>query len=146
LAVDRYIDDPVESAAVFRGGWFYPGDIGSLTSDNLLIISGRGNDLLNAGGGKMAAEKIESALLSFNGISAAAAFMKTSALGVDEVWATIVCTETIDHEAVQAHCRARMPEVFVPAHIVTLDALPINAQGKVDRLRLKTMITGAAPS
>ena len=62
FGVDRYIDDPIESAKVFRDGWFYPGDLGSLTADNLLIISGRQNDVLNAGGGKMAAEKIEAAL------------------------------------------------------------------------------------
>jgi acyl-CoA synthetase (AMP-forming)/AMP-acid ligase II len=33
-----------------------------------------------------------------------------------------------------------MPPVFVPAHIVRLKALPINANGKVDRPRLKEMI------
>ena len=31
------------------------------------------------------------------------------------------------------------PQVFVPAHVVRLKALPINANGKVDRPRLKEM-------
>lgn len=144
VGVDSYIDDPVESARVFRDGWFYPGDIGSLTLDNLLIISGRRSDLLNAGGGKMAAEKLENILLSFAGVREAAVFMKTSALGVEEVWATIVCGEKIDDEALRAHCRTRMPAVFVPAHIVAVDALPINAAGKVDRPRVRDMFGGRA--
>jgi acyl-CoA synthetase (AMP-forming)/AMP-acid ligase II len=143
FAVDRYIDDPIESAEVFRDGWFYPGDIGSLTAENLLIISGRRNSVLNAGGGKLSAEKIEAALMSFKGVSEAAVFMATNALGVEEVWAGIVCSEKVDSEKLQAHCRARMPAVFVPAHIVTLDALPINATGKVDRPRLKEMVLAA---
>ncbi|HWX82890.1 MAG TPA: class I adenylate-forming enzyme family protein [Xanthobacteraceae bacterium] len=146
FAVDRYIDDPVESADVFRDGWFYPGDIGALTPDNLLIISGRRNSVLNAGGGKFSAEKVEATLTSFKGVSEAAVFMATSALGVEEVWAGIVCGEKVDSESLRAHCRPRMPAVFVPAHIVTLDALPINATGKVDRPRLKQMVLSSARS
>jgi acyl-CoA synthetase (AMP-forming)/AMP-acid ligase II len=146
FGVDRYIDDPIESAEVFRDGWFYPGDIGSLTSENLLIISGRRNSVLNAGGGKLSAEKVETALMSFKGVSEAAVFMATSALGVEEVWAGIVCSEKIDSEKLRAYCQPRMPTVFVPAHIVTLDALPINATGKVDRPRLKAMVLSAARS
>ena len=145
FGIDRYIDDPVKSAKVFRDGWFYPGDLGSLTADNLLIISGRQNDVLNAGGGKMAAEKVEAALLSFKGVKEAAVFMATSKLGVDEVWAALVCSEKVDPEGLRAHCRPRMPVVFVPAHIVTVESLPINAMGKIDRPRLKSMVVSGEP-
>jgi acyl-CoA synthetase (AMP-forming)/AMP-acid ligase II len=141
--VDRYIDDPVETAKVFRDGWFYPGDIGSLTADNLLIISGRQNDVLNAGGGKFAAEKIEAALVSFKGVNNAAVFMETNKVGVDEVWAAIVSNEPVDPEALRAYCRARIPTVFVPAHVVALDALPVNTMGKVDRPRVKEIVLAA---
>ena len=144
--VDRYIDDPIESARVFRNGWFYPGDLGSLTADNLLVVSGRQDAVLNAGGGKIAAERIEEALLSFKGVNEAAVFMATNKLGVEEVWAAIVCGETIDTERLRAHCRPLMPAVVVPAHVVTLDALPINTTGKVDRPQLKRMLLDAAPS
>jgi acyl-CoA synthetase (AMP-forming)/AMP-acid ligase II len=146
FGVDRYIDDPIESAQVFRDGWFYPGDLGSLTSDNLLVISGRQNDVLNAGGGKMAAEKIEAVLLSCKGVREAAVFMATSAAGVDEVWAAIVTDETVDAESLRAQCRLHMPAVFVPAHIVPFDRLPLNATGKLDRPRLKGTVLGAANS
>lgn len=144
FAVDCYIDDPIESAQVFRNGWFYPGDLGSLTADNLLIVSGRQNDVLNAGGGKIAAEKIETALTSFKGVTQAAVFMATSKLGTEEVWAAVVCREKVDPESLRAHCRARVPTVFVPAHVVPLDSLPMNATGKVDRPRLKEMLLAAA--
>jgi acyl-coenzyme A synthetase/AMP-(fatty) acid ligase len=145
FAADCYIDDPVETALVFRSGWFYPGDLGSLTADNLLIVSGRQNDVLNAGGGKMAAEKIEAALASFKGVTQAAVFMATSKFGVEEVWAAIVCSESVDSEALRAHCWPRMPLVFVPAHFATLEALPTNATGKIDRPRLKDLVMAAVP-
>ena len=72
--------------------------------------------------------------------------MATSAVGVEEVWAAIVTSETVDAESVRSHCRSLMPAVFVPAHIVPLDGLPINAMGKVDRKRLKDQVLGAANS
>ncbi len=46
--------------------------------ENLLIISGRQNDVLNAAGGTMAAEKLEAALTSHHGVREAAVFMATS--------------------------------------------------------------------
>lgn len=144
FGIDHYIDDPEESAKVFRNGWFYPGDLGSLTSDNLLIISGRQNDVLNAGGGKMAAEKLEAVLTSYPGVREAAVFMATSEGGIEEVWAAIVCSETVDPDALRGYCRQSIPWVFVPAHIVVVEALPINVTGKIDRPRLKGVLGNAA--
>jgi fatty-acyl-CoA synthase len=143
FAIHRYIDDPIESAQVFRHGWFYPGDLGSLTQDNLLIISGRRNNVLNAGGGKMAAEKIEATLASFDGVTEAAVQMAANELGVEEVWAAVVCSKKIDPARLREHCRPRMPAVFVPAHIVVVDALPVNDLGKVDRPRVKDLLSVA---
>ena len=40
-AVDGYLGNPEETAQTFRDGWFYPGDIGTLGVDDLLIITGR---------------------------------------------------------------------------------------------------------
>ena len=36
----------------FRDGWFYPGDYGQIDADNRLWLSGRRDDLINAGGAK----------------------------------------------------------------------------------------------
>jgi acyl-coenzyme A synthetase/AMP-(fatty) acid ligase len=141
FAVDRYVDDPIESAKVFREGWFYPGDLGSLTPDNLLIISGRRNNILNIGGEKITAERVEATLTSFKGVQQAAVFTATSKAGVHEVWAAVVCPKIFDAEKLRAHCRERMPAYFVPAHIVRLDSLPMSAMGKVILPRLKQMIT-----
>jgi acyl-CoA synthetase (AMP-forming)/AMP-acid ligase II len=38
-SVTEYLDDPSETQRSFRNGWFYPGNRGRLTSDNLLVIS-----------------------------------------------------------------------------------------------------------
>jgi acyl-CoA synthetase (AMP-forming)/AMP-acid ligase II len=125
---------------VFRDGWFYPGDVGSLTPENLLIISGRQNNILNLGGEKIAAERIEAVLASFKGVLQAAAFTATRKAGVQEVWAAVVCPETFDAKKLRAYCRERIPPHFVPAHILNLDALPMSAMGKVILPRLKEIV------
>jgi len=38
-----------------------------------------------------------------------------------------------------------MPAVFAPTHVMKLEALPLNATGKVDRQRLRAMLTSGAP-
>ena len=53
FAADGYFRNPEESARVFRDGWFYPGDIGSLNVEGLLIVTGRQQAVLNIGGDKV---------------------------------------------------------------------------------------------
>ncbi len=39
--------------------WFYPGDLGHVTDDGMLVIVGRADDVINAGGTKVAPERVE---------------------------------------------------------------------------------------
>jgi acyl-coenzyme A synthetase/AMP-(fatty) acid ligase len=49
-------------SSAFRDGWFYPGDLGSLTDDGLLILAGRASDAINIGGVKLSIADIEGTL------------------------------------------------------------------------------------
>ena len=139
-AVSSYLDDPELSSRVFRDGWFYPGDLGSLTADDILIISGRIDDVLNVGGGKFPAEKLEALLTSIPGVTEAAVFVETNKHGVEEVWAATVGPGKDECRNDPGLCRPRMPAAFVPANVATLDAIPLTAAGKIDRPRLKELV------
>ncbi|UCE31503.1 MAG: acyl--CoA ligase, partial [Burkholderiales bacterium] len=44
--IESYADDPAASAAVFRDGWFLPGDIGRFDEAGRLAVLGRADDMM----------------------------------------------------------------------------------------------------
>ena len=105
--VSGYVGNPPGSEKFFRDGWFYPGDIGAVTTDGLLIITGRSKNIIDLGGDKINPEVIESVLLSCPGVLHAVAFGRANALGIEQVWAAVETRAEVDPEAVRAHCARR---------------------------------------
>jgi acyl-CoA synthetase (AMP-forming)/AMP-acid ligase II len=143
-AVDGYFGNPEESSKVFRDGWFYPGDVGTLSADNLLIIAGREQAVLNLGGDKISPERIELVLSQFKGVIEAAAFSAPNEYGVNEVCAVLVSREKLDGKALHAHCEALIPRPFVPVKFYFADSLPHNEMGKIDRRRVQELVGHSA--
>jgi acyl-coenzyme A synthetase/AMP-(fatty) acid ligase len=130
---------------VFRDGWFYPGDIGAVTADNVLIVSGRQTAVLNVGGNKMGPEMIEQAAMAFPGVTQAGAYGVENSFGILEVRLAIVATQGLDEAGLHRHLQKHLPDIFVPRQMLRLANLPRNATGKLDRARLANMGRSAAP-
>ena len=139
MNVDRYLDDPALSQVAFRDGCFYTGDTGYLMGDGMLVVTGREKDILNLGGDKVRPQSIEDVLTAFEGVSQAAAFTMPNRVGIDEVWAMIVASRQIDEAAVLAHCRRHLPSLCVPERIISVERLPRNENGKIERHRLANL-------
>jgi acyl-CoA synthetase (AMP-forming)/AMP-acid ligase II len=139
-AVDGYLGDPEESKSVFRDGWFYPGDLGTLSADGLLVIAGREQAVLNLGGDKISPEAIELVLTQFQGVAEAAAIAVANAYGNNEICAVVVSRDKFDEQALRKHCEANMPRACAPARYLVVDSLPHNEMGKLDRGRLQETI------
>ena len=107
-SVDRYFANLEESGKIFRDGWFHSGDLGRLTADGLLVITGREQAVLNLGGDKVSPELIELVLSQFPGVSEAAVFGAPNDYGNNEVWAAIVKSAPIEEQALKEFCTARI--------------------------------------
>jgi len=138
--VTEYVGDPAESARVFRDGWFYPGDIGSVTRENMLVIAGRLKTVINVGGDKVSPELIESVLTSVDGVAEAGVVSIADRFGIAEIWAVIVAQPSVTDAQVLDHCRSRLPLPFVPRGLIRAGELPKNQMGKIDRMRLLALI------
>ena len=110
--VSGYYGDPIASAAMFRDGWFYPGDFGYVADDGLLVITGRQETRLNLGGEKINPETVENVLAAFPGVSDAAVLTIPNALGIEEIYALIKSQSLLDEGALRAHCQARLDRII----------------------------------
>lgn len=132
---DGYVGDPETTRQYFRDGSFYSGDVGHITPDGLLVITGRVKTALNIGGDTVSPEKIEEIVTAFSGVKEAGAFAVDNELGVAELFALIVTEGPVNEEALRQHCASRLPSSCLPAQFIRIDALPRSGQGKVERHR-----------
>jgi len=130
-----YMGDPKASEAAFPNGWFAPGDLGILRADGLLRVTGRADEMINAGGVKLSPAIVDDFLLTQPGIKDAAAFAFRQPGRHDEVWAAVVCGEGFDERAVLAAAALRLNS-RAPAKLVRVPEIPRNAMGKAMRQKL----------
>lgn len=132
----RYVADASEDAS--GGGWFRPGDRGWLEEDGLLVISGRANEIINAGGLKIAPEKIEQMLAMRPEITDAAAVAVRGSSGMDEIWLAIVSPQALDESELIAWCGRQGILIKRAARIA---AIPRSATGKIMREDVRRSLT-----
>jgi len=125
-----YLDDPETTAEVFRDGWFHSGDLGAVTADRVLIVTGRTGEYINSGGVKINPRVIEDVLLAQPGVTQAAAFGVPDQHGLAQIWAAVVVDPGTDTGAVARAAGAALgPKA--PRAVIDVPDLPRNANGKV---------------
>jgi acyl-coenzyme A synthetase/AMP-(fatty) acid ligase len=138
-----YVGDPEASALQFRDGYFHTGDIGYITPEGLLVVTGREKTALNIGGDTVSAERVEDVIVEVAGIREAAVFALDNDLGIAELHALIVSDLPVDAAVIQRHCASKLPPSCTPVAITRIKALPRGGQGKIERHRLPSFATGA---
>jgi acyl-CoA synthetase (AMP-forming)/AMP-acid ligase II len=139
--VSGYLGDPPENRTAFQDGWFYPGDLGTVTKEGLLTITGRASEVINAGGVKVSPDLINNVLTGMHGIVEAAAF------GVDypdrptEIWTAVVAPQPLDEAALIDSCRKTLGG-RAPQRIVRVERIPRNPMGKVLTAELRRQVVG----
>jgi HIP---CoA ligase len=138
-----YIGDPDASAsAIDADGWLHTGDIGVVDRNGNLKITDRLKDMFIVGGFNAYPAEIENMIMEHTGVGQAAVVgVPDRRLG--EVATAFVVPRagaTIDEAELIAWCRERMANYKVPRSVQVVDALPLNASGKV----LKYVLRGQA--
>lgn len=133
-----YLDDPEgTAAAIDADGWLHTGDLGRLDAAGRLCIDGRKKDMFIVGGFNAYPAEIEGYLLEHPAVAQAAVIgVPDERLG--QVGKAFVVAKTpVAEDDLLIWCRERMAGFKAPRSIQFLDALPLNATGKVmkDQLR-----------
>jgi amino acid adenylation domain-containing protein/non-ribosomal peptide synthase protein (TIGR01720 family) len=134
LTAERFIPDPF-SAAV--GGRLYrTGDLVRWRPDGLLEFFGRIDHQIKVRGFRIEPGEIEAALVAHPAVREAVVVARAVTGRENQLVAYVAGDALPEPEALRAFLRSRLPEPMVPTFFVPLAALPLNANGKVDRRAL----------
>jgi amino acid adenylation domain-containing protein len=142
-----YLHDPARTAAVFLPDpWavepgtrlYASGDLGRQGSDGVLEFLGRIDHQVKIRGFRIELPEIEAVLVRHLAVREAVVVVREDRPGEPRLAAYLVAAEGADLEPaeVKGFLRERLPAYMVPAALVVLPALPLTANGKVDRRAL----------
>ena len=135
--------DPRHNAGVLTGDqWIVTGDVGYLTPDQRLVLTGREKDLIVRSGHNIDPAAIEDVANAFPGVQ------MSSAVGMPDAYAGEVPilfvvpspNQTIDAARLREFLESNVNEPPArPRRIVQLDALPVTAVGKIFKPALRDL-------
>lgn len=136
--------DAEQSAASFDAeGYFATGDLGRLTSNNAIVITGRKKDLINRGGEKISAKEVEDILHQLPHIhEAAVVSMPHMRLG-ETLCAYVILRDgqTLSlQQMVEMVSDTGVARQKIPEELVVLEDFPRTASGKVRKDQLRADI------
>lgn len=137
-----YVDPQHNKGVLTDDRWIVTGDVGYLTPDQRLVLTGREKDLIVRSGHNIDPAAIEDVANAFPG------FQMSSAVGMPDAYAGEVPIlfvvpspgQTIDLPQLREHLEHNVNEPLAqPKRVVLLDALPVTAVGKIFKPTLRDL-------
>ncbi len=144
-----YWNRPEETAAVLHDDpdgtrWLRTGDLGTLDSTGTLRIVDRLKDLVITGGENVASREVEDVLVGHDRVRAVAVVGTPDERWGEAVCAVVVWADGTDPAEAEADLRSwsegRLAGFKRPRRVVTVEALPTNATGKVDKRAVRALV------
>ncbi len=134
LTAERFVPDH------FVGGgerMYRTGDLARWSQDGQLELLGRADDQVKIRGFRVEPAEVESVLSGHPDVAHAAVISRDFEAGDKRLIAYLVPKSAeLDVTAVHGYAAARLPDFMVPAAFAILEALPLTANGKLDRKAL----------
>ena len=126
-----------------RDGWLDTGDLGSVSPDGYLTLTGRAKDIIIRGGHNIDPAAIEEVLRAHPAVTDAGVVGRPDQhSGEVPVAFVTVSDPTVDPEQISDWAGARVPEpAAAPRHVTVLPQLPHTAVGKPSKLALRILAT-----
>lgn len=133
LTASRFVPDPRSSLPGAR--LYRTGDLARWTADGRIEFRGRTDDQVKIRAYRIELGEIESVLARHAAVRDAVVVARPGPSG-KRLLAYVAAARATTPADLAAHLEASLPEYMVPERIVVLDALPLTANGKVDRAAL----------
>jgi malonyl-CoA/methylmalonyl-CoA synthetase len=122
----------------FVGGYFKTGDLATRSPDGYYTLTGRKSDLIISGGFNIYPREIEEFLQEQPEIAEAAVVGLPDRIRGEVpvaylVAAGAVAAGAIDTAEIESRCRAKLASFKIPREFITVEQLPRNAMGKIQK-------------
>jgi fatty-acyl-CoA synthase len=138
--MDGYNGSPELTARVLRDGWYFTGDIGCLDERGYLTLLARVADVIKVDGVKVHPIVVEAEILSHPGVRHAAVYGVRDEDGSEHIHAAIECDPdgVVEVENIRSGIAETLSLIHVPEKINILRTLPMNSNGKPDKVLLRS--------
>jgi o-succinylbenzoate---CoA ligase len=137
MLFDGYDGDPELTSQVLVDGWFLTSDAARIDEDGRLQVLGRLDDMVVTGGVNVPGPAVARRLRAHPSVTEA------EVLGVpDPEWGNRLVAYVVgalDLDEARSWVAEAHPRSWAPRQLVVLDAIPVLANGKPDRLRLRAL-------
>ena len=141
-----YFNDPEQTAETLTpDGWLRTGDVGVMTEDGYLTITDRKKDMFIVGGFNAYPAEIERLLLGHPEVAQAAVVGVPDERMGEVGYAFVLPTHgsAPDPAEIVAWSKEHMANFKAPRYVEVVDALPLNASGKVLKFELRERAEGS---
>jgi acyl-CoA synthetase (AMP-forming)/AMP-acid ligase II len=136
-----YYADPAATRDAFTSdGWLRTGDLALQRSDGNVVLQGRLKEMIKTGGYNVYPREVEQVIEAHPGIAQVVVLALPDEQYGEAVHAVISCRdESTRREALIALCRAKLANYKVPKSFRVVQAFPLLANGKIDRVGTRAM-------
>jgi len=134
-----YLGLPEKTVETWRNLWFHTGDRVVRDEDGWFWFLDRLKDSIRRRGENVSSYEVESVLVAHPSVAAAAVVPVPAEIGDDEILAFVVPRPGADltAEDLIAFCEPRLAYFAIPRYVELVDELPLTANGKVEKYRLR---------
>lgn len=139
VVMKGYLNDLLQTADVLDAlGWYYTHDLGNMDEKGNLTLHGRRTDMFKTGGENVFPSEIEMALESHPDILFAAIVAVPDEVFSEVAHAHVMAVpgSKVTEEQLFQWCRDRLAHFKIPHRVFFYPALPLLANGKVDKMKL----------
>ena len=139
VILEGYWEQPEETGAALRDGWFHTGDGGTVGDDGYLSISDRKKDVIITGGENVSSIEVEDAIFSHPDVAEVAVIGVPSEKWGETIKALVVKTEgsNLTEQELIDYVKTRVARYKAPSSVEFRDVLARTATGKLQKFKLR---------